>query len=1003
MAALALVASLVAGTVVAAPTVASAAEPTGTLDQRFEHPDAMGLDVGTTYGQTFTAGRSGLLTAISLQWWAPEAGDVVLSVQAAPGGVRQGPVLGTATISTRGGWQTAEFGWPVRVEAGSTYAFTFPGVRVGVGVGGPSLGADYPGGTFIEDGYPWAHEYDMVFRTYVSRVLAPSDLRAVGVDGAALLSWTARYGDGRVPIEAWQVQYALAGTGAWVSGGTLPPMRTAGATIRGLENGTTYDVRVRGVDATGEGDWTLPVTVTPVGDVRPGESYAVGRLAVGESLTVATRDWTPSTTVTTAVWQVAGVTVSTADTWTPAPADLGRPATLVVTGTAPGHRPASRTVELGPVSAGTVQATVALRDPSGATQGETPVGVPLTAAVDVARPLGADVSYAWSVTSGLGETTRIEGVTGDTWTPTGSLVARSDTVDVTVTISSPGYDALVRRTSRALTTGTQQGAVSLDRVAVGAPATAVVTGVPADATATHVWRVDGTAVPGATGASYVPAPDQVGHELTVEVTTRAPGYHDRVLTTGATIDPGTQQGAVAVVGTPTVGVPLTAEPSGWLTGTTYSYAWSVDGVPVVGATGASFTPGPEALGRSVTVAVTAALPGYLPASAASAPGIPVAPGTQTGTVAVVGSATAGETLVAVGDGFLPGTTLRHQWLRDGVPVAGEVDDEHVVTEDDLGSRLSVVVLATLDGYATAQAQSEPTAVVLGTVPTLPLPAEPVATGAGQPFEYRVPVTGTPAPTLTLRGTLPPGISFDAGTGVVSGRSTVAGTWPVDVVADNGVGVPVVTPLVVVVEAGPTDELALVTTGTTVDDDGVLHAPQGSTITVRGLGLDEWSNVTGGLPVTLTSSVATDVVDGETVTFPHASPHTITATSGAFRASVLVEVVPTATGDEDGTPGAGTPGPGAGAGGPGQEAPGGSGTPGAVVPGSGPGAGAAGAVAGAAVTPARSGAVALTPTAARHDAQLAHTGGDAGGALLAAGLLLVLGAGVRLGARRRRRA
>lgn len=974
-AALALVSSVVAGALVIAPAAASAAEPVGVLDQRLEHTNARGLGAGTTYGQTFTAGRTGLLTAISLPWWAPEAGDVVLSVQAAPGNQRTGAVLATATISTRAGWQTAVFDAPAFVEAGSKYAFTWPGVRVGLGSGGPSLGADYPGGVSIQDGYPYAADYDFNFRTYVTAVAAPVGVVATSRDASTDVSWTAATLPGSAEVTGWQVQTAPTGTSSW----TTTPVSDAGArtaTVTGLQNGVAHDVRVRALSAAGDGNWSTPVTVTPLGDVRPGDAYALGHLAVGETLAFGIMGWTPTTTVTSPTWQVDGVTVSTDETWTPGPADLGRAASLTVTGNAPGHRPASRTVELGTVAAGTAQAGIVLRDPSGSTRGETPIGVPLTVAVDLVRPTTAEVTYAWSLTNGLGEVTPIAGATGDTWTPTGSLAARSDTVDVTVTITSPGYADLVRRTSRALTWGTQQGTVTLDRPAVGAAVTAAVTGLPVDASASYVWSVDGTVVPGATGASFIPVPDHVGHELSVVVSSTAPGYRDLALTTSAAVALGTQSGAVAMSGTPTVGVPLTAGPIGWVSGSTFMYTWSVDGVAVSGIHGPTWTPDAEALGRSVRVEVTAERSGYSPAGAVSAPSAAVLPGAQVGTVTVTGPATAGKTLVAVGTGFLPGTTLRHQWLRDGEPVQGAVDDEYVLTETDLGSRLSVVVLATLDGYSAAQATSEATEAVLGTTPTLPLPTTPLATGAGQPLEFRLPVSGTPAPSLTLRGTLPPGIGFDPATGIVSGTSTVAGTWTVEVLADNGVGAPVVTPLVIVVEAGPTEDIALTTSGTTVDAQGVLHAPQGSTISVLGIGLDHWSNATGELPVTVTSSVATDIVEGATITFPHASPHLITATSDALSTSVLIEVDPTTAAPEaPGDSGAGAVGPGAG--------PDTTGSPTAVL--------------------AQSGTTPSTP-AQRHEeaAHLAHTGGDAGSAVLAAGLLLLLGVGMRHAVRRRHR-
>ena len=42
---------------------------------------------------------------------------------------------------------------------------------------------------------------------------------------------------------------------------------------------------------------------------------------------------------------------------------------------------------------------------------------------------------------------------------------------------------------------------------------------------------------------------------------------------------------------------------------------------------------------------------------------------------------------------------------------------------------------------------------------------------------------------------------------------------------------------------------------------------------------------------LSSDVSTDIVDGHSVTFPTASPHTITATLGAATTSIVIQVTP----------------------------------------------------------------------------------------------------------------
>jgi LPXTG-motif cell wall-anchored protein len=65
--------------------------------------------------------------------------------------------------------------------------------------------------------------------------------------------------------------------------------------------------------------------------------------------------------------------------------------------------------------------------------------------------------------------------------------------------------------------------------------------------------------------------------------------------------------------------------------------------------------------------------------------------------------------------------------------------------------------------------------------------------------------------------------------------------------------------------------------------------QGGSLTFTVTGEDAYGNSAETSAAVLSSSVATDVIDGRTVTFPHASPHTITATLGEVTASVLIEV------------------------------------------------------------------------------------------------------------------
>ncbi|MCS5720342.1 CocE/NonD family hydrolase [Herbiconiux sp. CPCC 205763] len=86
--------------------------------------------------------------------------------------------------------------------------------------------------------------------------------------------------------------------------------------------------------------------------------------------------------------------------------------------------------------------------------------------------------------------------------------------------------------------------------------------------------------------------------------------------------------------------------------------------------------------------------------------------------------------------------------------------------------------------------------------------------------------------------------------------------------------------------------------------------QGGSVVVTATGFDADGGALGDVTeaVTFTSSVATDVIDGNTITFPHASPHVITATVRDVTASVTVEVIPAPV-----APPTTDPGPGSGSG------------------------------------------------------------------------------------------
>ena len=131
----------------------------------------------------------------------------------------------------------------------------------------------------------------------------------------------------------------------------------------------------------------------------------------------------------------------------------------------------------------------------------------------------------------------------------------------------------------------------------------------------------------------------------------------------------------------------------------------------------------------------------------------------------------------VGSGSLPpGITLDESTgVLSGTPTSGGSFTFTVQVTNTYGS--SVTPSLTIN-------------VVAPSAPAFTRASPPRTARIGTSLAYRFTASGYPAPTFSkVRGTLPPGLSLDASTGVLSGTLRAAGTFTFTIGASNGVGTP----------------------------------------------------------------------------------------------------------------------------------------------------------------------------------------------------------------------
>lgn len=235
----------------------------------------------------------------------------------------------------------------------------------------------------------------------------------------------------------------------------------------------------------------------------------------------------------------------------------------------------------------------------------------------------------------------------------------------------------------------------------------------------YQWKADGTAIAGATAATYTVPAKLLAKRITVTVTARRGGHPDGQSTSAAvTVARGDAPKASArpvISGKVKVGAKLTAGTGKWAPKpSSYAYQWKANGAAIAGATGATYTVPAKLLGRTVTVTVTAALTGHSSASATSA-AVKVAKGDApkaTAKPVVSGKVKVGAKLTAgAGKWSLKPTSYSYQSYANGKAIAKATGSKLTLKAAQRGKRITVKVTAHRTGHTSGASTSTATKAV----------------------------------------------------------------------------------------------------------------------------------------------------------------------------------------------------------------------------------------------------------------------------------------------------
>ncbi len=512
---------------------------------------------------------------------------------------------------------------------------------------------------------------------------------------------------------------------------------TTSYVVTGLTNGARYGFEIRAVagSVTGEESEFVPVTLRSIFTIT-------GTVTQGETLTADTSTISdpdgPKSLTFTYQWKRDGSAISsaTSGTYVLTQADVGAKITVTVSWTDGGGTAETLT------STATAKVANVNDPPTGAvtitgtaTQGQT-LTADTSTIFDPDGPSSLTFSYQWKR-----DGTDISGAIGRTYILTQADIGAKITVTVSWTDAGSTAESFISAATTSVTNTNQSptGAVTISgTVTQGQTLTAVTSTIsdpdgPSSLTFTYQWKRGVTAISSATSSTYTLTQTDVGAAITVTVSWTDDGGTAESFTSAATAkvanvnDPPT--GAVTITGTATQKQTLTADTSGVSdpdgpSNLVFSYQWKRDGNNISSATSGTYVLTQADVGKAITVTVSwtdayGASESLTSAATAKVVNVNDRP---TGTVAITGTPTQGQTLTAdtsgISDPDVPDTdslTFTYQWTRG--PDTVSRTSTYTLTQADVGEIITVVVAYHDGGRRELFLASTPKVANLNDLPT----------------------------------------------------------------------------------------------------------------------------------------------------------------------------------------------------------------------------------------------------------------------------------------------